>query len=66
MAVTLEVRIRDLFPEFLAYALIFLGALQAAGTVTAGAHQAFLDGSNHFLILVEPNSHAKHSLSTLL
>jgi hypothetical protein len=57
MAVTLIVGIRDLFPEFLADTLILLGTLQTAGAVTAGALQAFLDGSNHFFIFIQPDSH---------
>ena len=37
MAVTLEIGVCDLLTELLADALILLGTLQAAGTVTAGA-----------------------------
>ena len=36
MAVAFEVRIRYLCPELLTNALILFGALQAAGTVSAG------------------------------
>ena len=57
MAVTLEIRIRDLLPEFLANALVILAPFQTAGTVTAGALQALLDGCHHFLILVQTNCH---------
>ena len=57
MAVTLEIRIRDLLPEFLANALVILAPFQTAGTVTAGALQALLDGCHHFLIFVQTNCH---------
>ena len=52
MAVTLKFRIRDLFPELLADALILFSALKSAGTIAAGALQTFLDGSNHFFIFI--------------
>ena len=57
MAVALKVRIRDLLPEFLADALVLLGALQAAGAVSAGALESLFDGGHHFLIVIQPNSH---------
>ena len=62
MAISLEIGIGDLLPEFLANALIFLGALQSAGAIAAGAFQAFPDGLHHFLILIESDSHRLTSL----
>ena len=66
MAVTLEIRIRDLLPEFLADALIFLGALKTAGAIATGALQALLDGGHHFLILIQTNSHENNSFLFLV
>ena len=57
MAVTFEIRVCDLLTEFLANALILLGALKAAGAVTTGPLQTFLNGRHHFLIFIQPNSH---------
>ena len=57
VAIALEIRICDLFPEFLADALVLLGALQAAGAVATGALQTVLHHLDHFLILIEPNCH---------
>ena len=62
MAIALIGRICDLFPEFLADALIVLAALQTAGAVTAGTLQTFLNGLYHFLIFIQPNSHIFTSL----
>ena len=63
MAITLEIGVCDLLPEFLADALVFLATLQTAGAVTAGALQALFDHLNHFLIFVQPYSHWDHILS---
>ena len=57
MAVAREIGVCDLLPEFLADALIFLGALQTAGAVAAGALQAVLHHLDDLLILVQPYSH---------
>ena len=57
MTVSLEFGIRDLFPEFLAHALVFFCPLQSAGAVTAGALQSVTDDFNHFLIFVETYGH---------
>ena len=61
MAVTLEIRIRDLLPEFLTDAFILFAPLKAARAITTGTLQTFLDGLDHFLILIEPNSHGDPS-----
>ena len=57
MTVSLVIGIRNLLPEFLADALIILGAFQTAGAIAAGALQAVPDGLNHFFIFIEPNCH---------
>ena len=61
MAVALELRISDLLAEFLANALVLFRSFQSAGAVTTGTLQTFLDGLDHFLILIEPNSHGDPS-----
>ena len=63
MAVAFEVGISDLLPEFFANALVLLGTLQAARTVSAGAFKALFDGGNHFFIFVESDGHMQHFLS---
>ena len=62
MAVSLEIRVRNLLPELLADALVVFAPLQTAGAVTAGALEAFLDHMNHFLVFIEPYSHFITSL----
>ena len=62
MAITLEIRVCDLLPEFLADALVFLGALQAAGAITAGPFQAFPDGFHYFLVFIQSDCHRLTSL----
>ena len=57
MAETLEIGVLHLLPEFPADALVLLGPLQAAGTVSAGALQTLADHGHHFLVIVQPNSH---------
>ena len=57
MTVTVKFGIGHLFPEFLADALVILGAFQTAGAIAAGALQAIADGLHHFLIFIEPNCH---------
>ena len=57
MAITLEIGVGHLLPEFLADALVFLGPFQTAGAVTAGALQTFLDHLDHFLVIVQTYSH---------
>ena len=66
MTVALEVRIGDLLTKFLADALVFLSALEAAGAITTGTLQALPNGCNHFFIIVESDSHFKHFPSQLL
>ena len=61
MAITLEIGVSHLFPKLFANAFILLCALQSAGTVAAGALQAFPDGGNHFLILIQMNCHGNTS-----
>ena len=63
MAITLEIGVSHLLPEFLADALVFLGSLQTAGAVATGALQAFLDHLDHFLVIVQTYSHGVHILS---
>ena len=62
MAKTLEIGVSNLLPEFLADALIFLGALQTAGAIAAGAFQALTDLFHHLLIIIESYSHRFTSL----
>ena len=57
MAVAGEIGVFHLLPEFLADALVVLGAFQTAGAIAAGALQAVPDGLNHFFIFIEPNCH---------
>ena len=52
MAVTLEIRVCDLLPKFLADALIFLRPLQAAGAVPAGTLQTVPHGFDNILIFI--------------
>ena len=66
MAITLEIGVGHLLPEFLANALVFLGSLQTAGTVATGALQTFLDHLDHFFVIVQTYSHGGHILSDLL
>ena len=66
MTETLEIGVFHLLPELLADALVFLGPLQAAGAVSAGALQTLPDHSHHFLVIVQPNSHAITSSPPLL
>ena len=49
----LEIRVRDLVPEFLADALVFGGLLQAAGAVAVLGLQALLDHFDDFGVGVE-------------
>ena len=57
MTVTRKIRVSDLLTEFLTNAFIFLRALQTAGAIAAGSLQAIADHLNHFLIIVQSNSH---------
>ena len=57
MTKTLEIGVGHLLPELPADALIFLGPLQAAGAVAAGALQALPDHVHHFLVIIQPYSH---------
>ena len=53
MAIALEIRIGDLLTEFLADALIILGALETAGAVSALGFKALFDGLYYFFVFVE-------------
>ena len=57
MAVPFIAGICDLVTEFLADALIILGTLQSAGTVSPCFFQALPDRPDHFLIFIQPNCH---------
>ena len=57
MAVALEIGVLDLRLEFLAHALVFLGALETAGAVTALALKALLHRPNDLLVGVQSNLH---------
>ena len=63
MAVTLEIGICDLLPEFLANALILLGTLQAARAITTGTLQAVFHGLYHFCIFIESDCHRNSPFS---
>ena len=66
MAETLKIGVFHLLPEFLADALVLLGPLQAAGTVSAGALQTLADHRHHFLVIIQTNSHSITSSPPLL
>ena len=66
MAISLELGIGNLIPEFLADALVFLGPFQTAGAVAASALQTFFDHLDHFFVIVQTYSHGGHILSDLL
>jgi hypothetical protein len=53
MAISLEIGVGDLITEFLADALIILGALKTAGAVTALGFKTFFDGLYYFFVFVE-------------
>jgi hypothetical protein len=53
MAISLEIGVGDLLTEFLADALIVLGALEATGAVTALGFKTFFDGLYYFFVFVE-------------
>jgi len=59
VAIALKRRVRNLLAKLLADALIFLGMLQPAGTVSTGALQALPDCLYHFLIFIQMYSHKK-------
>ena len=63
MTVSLKFRVCDLLAEFLADALILFCSLQTARAVTAGTPQAFFDGSNDLLIVIQSHCHSTHFLS---
>ena len=63
MAVALEIGVCDLLPEFLANALIFLGALESAGAIAAGTLQSVLYGLDNFRIFIESDCHRKSPFS---
>ena len=66
MAIALEIGVSNLFPEFLANALVFLASLQTAGAVATGPFQTFFDHLDHFLVIVQTYSHGVHILSDSL
>ena len=51
-----------MLPEFLTDTLILFRPLQTAGAITAGTLQAFPDASDHFLVLIQSDSHKFTSL----
>jgi hypothetical protein len=57
MAVPLEIGILDLRLEFLAHALIFLGALKTTRAVSALTLKALLHRPNDLLVGVQSNLH---------
>ena len=57
MAVAYVVRVSDLLPEFLTYALVFFGAFHTAGAIAAGTCQPFPNHFYHFFIFIEPYCH---------
>ena len=61
MAVALERRICNLFPEFPADALILFRPLQTAGAITAGSFQAVLYHLHHFFVFIQAYCHRGHS-----
>ena len=61
MAITLEIWVCDLLPEFLANALILLGTLEAAGAIATGTLQAVLYGLDDFRIFVQSDCHSNLS-----
>jgi hypothetical protein len=52
VAEALKIRVRHLLPKFLTDALVFLDALDSAGTIPAGALQALADGIHHGAVWV--------------
>ena len=65
MAEALEIRIGDLFPEFLAHTFGIFRSLEAAGAISAGHFQAFPNRFDNFLVFVQPYSHGAHFLSNV-
>ena len=63
MAIALVAGVGNLLPELFADAFVVFTAFQPAGAVAAGTLQALPDGGNHFLILVQSDSHVQHILS---
>lgn len=57
MAVALKVRICDLIPELFAHTFIFFLLLAAAGAVTSGTLEAFLDRLYDLLVGIESYLH---------
>ena len=60
MAESLEIRIGNLILKLLAHTFGCLCALPAAGTVSAGALESFLDGIDNLLIGIELDFHIRH------
>ena len=57
MAEALEIRVRDLLPEFFADALVLLRALQTAGAIAAGTLQAVFHHLYHLFVFIQTNCH---------
>ena len=60
MAVALKIGVGNLILKFLTHTSVFLRALPAAGTVSAGALESFFDGINNLLIGIELDFHVRH------
>ena len=61
MAVTGELWICDLIPEFLTNALVFLSPLQATGAVATGTLQTITNHLHDFLIFIQSDCHFGHT-----
>ena len=63
MAISLEVGVRNLLPEFLANALVLFGTLETAGAIATGALETILYSLDHFCIFIESDSHSNTPFS---
>ena len=59
MTIPLKIGILDLRLELGAYALIFFGAFETAGAITAGTFKPFLNHFYYFGITVKSNLHIR-------
>ena len=57
VAISLKIGIGDLVTKFLAHALVVLGFLEAAGTVSAARLQTFLDSLDELGVLIQSDFH---------
>ena len=62
MAISLVIFVSDLLTEFATHALVVLGALKSARTITAGALESFLDRIYNRLILIKSYLHLLSSI----